>query len=426
MRIGFILTGDFEEGNGANSRIKAYAKGLSAENEKVEILLLHASSFNHSNINTRKSGTWEGIRFQFLNGRCSRPEGLWGKLLDSLRSVVYSTLFLLRYGRAYDAFYLYGPKLQQAFHLYALLKLLGVPLVVEMTEQYSAQYQKWSLRRPQHLVGYYLNRFQERFLGRFSNHVVVISKKLYEAYRSYVPERKLSLIPIIVDFQRFQHLNGRPYKPFRVGYIGSFGQKDGVPGILQAYLEARKNLPELRLRLIGFGENEAFSTTQLASQGDPMIEFMGQVFYQNIPDYLHSCDLLIVNRPDTPYAHYGFPTKLAEYLATGRPTIVTNVGDVSHYFKSDRETLIVEPDDPQALQAAILARYQDYHFYNQVGLAGADRCKVLFDHHHHVDSLKNLLYQVTGGPRDLIQPDHQGKAKPEPVLPRKSAAHTLY
>ena len=395
MKIGFLLAGDFEEGNGANSRLKAYAKGLRRVGEQVELLILHASSFNHSGINKKQAGVWEGVPFRFLNGNCSRPEGRAGKVADSLKALLFSTWFLLRHARTYDAFYFYGPKPLQAFHVYLILKLLGVPLIVEMTEQDSARYEGKGLTWPQKLLRK-LHRWHEKNLNWLCDHLVVISHKLYDYYKHRIPGDRLSLVPIIVDFARFRHLNGKPSLPMRVGYIGSFGAKDGVPGIIGAFQQARASFPDLRLRLIGHADEAASEQLHHAAYQASGVEFIGQVFYRNIPDYLYSCDLLVVNRPDTTYANYGFPTKLGEYLATGRPALVTNVGDVKQYLTNDKHALIAEPDDPDQLAEAIVRRYRFYQFYSDVGLAGMDLCKETFDYQAHVVTLQKIIARTVG------------------------------
>jgi glycosyltransferase involved in cell wall biosynthesis len=395
VKIGFLLAGDFEEGNGANSRLKAYAKGLRQLGEQVELLILHASSFNHSGINKRTSGQWEGIPFRFLNGSCSRPEGRAGKIKDSLKALLFSVWFLIRHARTYDAFYFYGPKPLQAFHVYVILKLLGVPLIIEMTEKDSAGYEGIALTWPKKILRK-LHSWHEKNLDRLCDHLVVISHRLFNYYKHRIPCDRLSLVPIIVDFGRFQHLNGKPSLPMRVGYIGSFGAKDGVPGIIEAFQQARSSFPDIRLRLIGHADEEASEQLQHADYQASGVEFIGQVFYRNIPDYLYSCDLLVVNRPDTAYANYGFPTKLGEYLATGRPALVTNVGDVKQYLTNDEHALIVEPDDPDQLATAIIKRYSFYQFYSDVGLAGMNLSKDIFDYRPHVETLRQIIAKAAG------------------------------
>jgi glycosyltransferase involved in cell wall biosynthesis len=403
LKVGILFAGDFEEGNGANARLKAYAKGLKELGEQVEILILHASSFNRTKINKKTAGEWEGIPFRYLNRKCYRPEKILAKAWDTLRTILLSSLFIIKNYKQYDVLYLYSPKPHQVFNIYLLAKLLKIPLVVEMTERYSTAYEHsgffdLSIFKKLHL-------WHERNIHKLCDHLVVISKQLYGYFQQKISSNRLSLIPIVIDMNRFSHLNGKPKKPLRVGYIGSFGQKDGVLEIIQAYQDAKRKYPDLRLSLIGYPENLSKDILQDLYKSDKDIEFTGQVYYQNIPDHLHNCDLLIVNRPNTAYANYGFPTKLGEYLASGRPVIATNVGDISYYLEDENDLILVEPDNTKQLAEAIIQRYKWYDYYTQVGLQGAKSAYKRFDYLMHTQELLKVFYKTAGKlpPRGLKQ-----------------------
>ena len=394
MRIGFLLASDFTEGNGVNSRIKAYAKGLKSLGEHVNLLFLHASSFNDTNINIQNEGSWKGIHYKFLNGSCSRPKSLAGKFLDSFKAVIGSTYFLLKNRKKLDVLYLYCPKIFQFFHIYLLTKILGIPVIIERTELYSTQFENlpdtWLNRL---LAG--LHRFEENHTHQFCDHLVVISKKLYEFYKPQFTDDRISLVPIIVDFSRFAHLNGQYQKPKRIGYIGSFGNKDGVPGIIKAFAKAKQAVPELKLRLVGQPEDKANVDKALQSFNlNGAVEYFGQVFYKEIPDILQACDLLVVNRPQSPYAQYGFPTKLGEYLATGQPTIVSKVGDPQTYLKDQEEIVLVEPNNEADLAHKIMERYRHYDYFSAIGKNGKQACLHHFSHDKHVKTLQRIMQET--------------------------------
>lgn len=393
MKVGILLASDFTEGNGANARIKAYAKGLRDEGADVEILFMHASSFNNTLVNNQKKGFWKGIFYKFLNNRITRPSSLSGKIWDSFMALIGSTRYFLKHRREFDFFYIYAPKFHQFFHIFLLSKLLGITTVVEKTELYSALYEDDSSLKNRFLKQLHL--WDETYCHYFCSHLVVISQKLYHYYRQYFPENRITLIPIIVDMQRFSHLNGHPKKPFRIGYLGSFGEKDGVPGIIDAFANAYREIPDLKLRLIGFNPNDDATKAHLAQhQLNGSVENLGQVRYSDIPELIHQCDLLIVNRTNSTYANYGFPTKLGEYLATGRPTVVTNVGDISHYLKHKENTYIIEPEDTQGLAEVIKARYTHYEYFNQIGQNGKLATQQLFDYRIHVKELYKLFCKL--------------------------------
>ena len=49
-------------------------------------------------------------------------------------------------------------------------------------------------------------------------------------------------------------------------------------------------------------------------------------------------------RPDSRQARGGFPTKLGEYLATGKPVCVTKVGEITVYLEDNVSAFLAEPE----------------------------------------------------------------------------------
>jgi len=68
----------------------------------------------------------------------------------------------------------------------------------------------------------------------------------------------------------------------------------------------------------------------------------------DMPRYLQGAAVLVLARPSSVQAEYGFPTKLPEYLATGRPVLATRVGDIPRYLQDGVNAFLVEPDDVAA------------------------------------------------------------------------------
>ena len=396
---------------------------MKAWGEEVELLILHAYSWDQPHANDAK-GKWEGIPFTFFSGSHRRPKKGFGKFWDSLKAMIASTFYVLKHGSSYDVFYLYSPKLFQVFHLYILFKLLRVPLVVEMAERYSAYYEG----EKQTFKGAalkYLHRLHERSLTRLCSHLVVISTQLYKYFSRYFSPDRLSLVPINVEVERFK--GQRPYQAAfkRIGYLGSFGSKDGVPGIVEAFERVKPKVQDLRLRLIGLTPVNTRNKWLQKSMDSPFVEYTGLIPYKAIPDQLAACDLLIVNRPDNPYAQHGLPTKLGEYLASGAPVIASDVGDIGRYLTHQENIILVPADDPDALADAINKRYRYYTCHSKVGLAGVEISKQQFDYKQQSKQLCEMLYRTLGKPipETLDKPERAAQPGYESTIESRELAN---
>ncbi len=386
-RVVFFLSGDFPEGNGANSRIKAYSHALSDAGYEVSLIFLWASAFNNGGINSQAEGVWENIPFKFITKNSKRPKSTLGKLSQSIRSFWAILYFFITKHKSFDVCYYYSPDIIFYWHAILLSKFFRKKIVFEQTELKSSFRDG---KTPAQTILRFFNQVDERNAQHLCDHLIVISKNLHTHYKDYLPKSRMTLIPIVVDLRRFT--NHALKKPGLIGYIGSFGYKDGVEGIINAFEITQKENPELRLRLIGYCENfEKIKAIIDSKNLTSKVELTGLVLYNQIPKLLEECELLLMNRIDTKYAHYGSPTKLAEYLASGVPTIVTNVGDVKDYLTNQQDTVIISPENDEELANSILKRFRERAVFDEIGMKGRETCEKKFSHEVQLTKLISII-----------------------------------
>lgn len=391
MRVAWFANIDFQEGNAANSRIRAFAKGLKANHAKVFLFFLSPTIFNSNGINKKSKGFYDGIYFNYLSGTCYRSQYLLIRFLRYVFAILNSSFLLIRKRNHFDVIFLYSPRLLFFGHIYLLGKILKIPVVIEKTELDQAA-------RPKKILHRFLSLFDKLepyVLKYFCTHLIVISDNLKKYYQKYLPENKISKIPIIVDLTRFD-VDHNPDKKFSVGYLGSFAEKDGINGLISSFKKALQIRPELKLKLIGFNPNKKQLNLNLKSlQLNGAVQKSGQITYEQVPHWLGQCDLLVMNRTNDPYSHYGFPTKLGEYLATGIPTICTRVGDIESYLTDRENTVLVSPDNQDELTHAILERYANYDVYKEIGIKGKQIAMEKFNFKTFVPVLYQILFKAT-------------------------------
>ena len=92
---------------------------------------------------------------------------------------------------------------------------------------------------------------------------------------------------------------------------------------------------------------------------------------------------LVLARPDSQQARAGFPTKLGEYLALGRPVVVTKVGEVPRFLEDGKTAYLVEPGNAESLANKLREVFADKEGAEKIGLAGKEVAKACFDWHNH-------------------------------------------
>jgi glycosyltransferase involved in cell wall biosynthesis len=113
-----------------------------------------------------------------------------------------------------------------------------------------------------------------------------------------------------------------------------------------------------------------------------------------MPKYLCNAAVLALARPTSLQAQYGFPTKLGEYLATGRPVVVTDVGEIGKFLRDGENAYIVQPNNAEAFAAKLDYVLANYETAKRVGSKGKETAIVNFDCHTHgkriVDFIRTL------------------------------------
>jgi glycosyltransferase involved in cell wall biosynthesis len=103
----------------------------------------------------------------------------------------------------------------------------------------------------------------------------------------------------------------------------------------------------------------------------------------------------VLARPDSLQAQAGFPTKLGEYLATGRPVVVTRTGEIGSYLVDGKSAYLAEPGNVKDIARQIDAVLSNPDAARVVGEAGRKVSIECFDWRVHKDELVRWMKQFT-------------------------------
>jgi glycosyltransferase involved in cell wall biosynthesis len=131
----------------------------------------------------------------------------------------------------------------------------------------------------------------------------------------------------------------------RIGYIGTINEKVNLP-----VLEALAARPEWRLVLIG-RENYKVAEEKarfLALAARPNVHWLGHRSFDQVPAYIKGLDVLMMCYVINNWTFYGDPSKLHEYLASGKPTIGTGLPSIREFAD-----VVAIPETPPEWVAAV-------------------------------------------------------------------------
>jgi glycosyltransferase involved in cell wall biosynthesis len=133
-----------------------------------------------------------------------------------------------------------------------------------------------------------------------------------------------------------------------VYFAGSLSESAGVNLLLDAIPHVTD--PAIEFWFSGRGPLEGRLKHQAAS--DPRIRFFGFVSDDEYSTMLQKAAVLVNPRPSRLLENrYNFPSKLMEYMASGRPILSTATSDVAEHYGSD--LIVLEDETPQGLARCI-------------------------------------------------------------------------
>lgn len=373
-----IIFGDtftFPEGNAATNRVHTFAKGF-LENKLSAFVVCFRNDYTE-NI----QGTYDGIGYFYPYGQKVRsPYFLirrWVKLFKYLKTYVILKNLSLRHEIV--AINLWTNTLRTQIFVYLLAKAFKIKIIHEHSEHPLREFQKPWIKR---VLGEI-----KSFLGtRLCDGIFCISQYLMEFYKSRkVKDYKLLLVPSTVDNERFNIKGDSPLPYNYIAYCGSLTiTKDGVNILIDSFSQIAEAKPDIHLVLIGKGDSED-EETAIRKQTEQLnlsdrVHFLGQLSRTDVPVYLTSAKILALARPTSIIADAGFPSKLTEYLSTGKPVVVTKVGEIPFYLKDGEDAFLSEPDSAEEFAGKLRYVLDHYEFALTVGKSGKRLTETIFNH----------------------------------------------
>jgi len=321
------------------------------------------------------------------------------KSVFSILSYLYKSLYFINkcfISGKKNVFYLYETPDIKTFIPLAFAKLMGYKVVLDIVEDnseaasFGGRINKIRIQSG----AYILKNFQSLI-----DLNIVISSHLEKLLLQYTQPHKVVFIPVTMDISKFITNDILKKEVNTLFYGGSFGKKDGLPLLLEAFEAVCKEHPTLQLVLTGKGENvddfnEFMSLVQKSNFVD-RISYKGFIPSAEYQGLLNSCEIFCVIRDNSGAANTGFPSKLAEYLATGKAVIVTNVGDVASYLVDKENALLVPPEDLDSLVAAIRYLINNPEQVNVIGSKGREVAINRFNNRIESQKLFNVLHGIS-------------------------------
>lgn len=198
-----------------------------------------------------------------------------------------------------------------------------------------------------------------------------------------------------------------PYQPpprrdgFRVLYVGSLAYSYGLETLVDAMVHLRDVegvTGGIELHLLGDGELRPELERRVREHGLDSVEFLGRVTRDEVPAIAEQADAFVIVVRDLPELYcYGISmNKLTEYLAIGRP-IVISVGErVNNMVEEAGAGLTVEPENaPQLARAFATLAAMDPEDRRTMGERGREFAREHLDYARLAEKYARVVDEVS-------------------------------
>ena len=155
--------------------------------------------------------------------------------------------------------------------------------------------------------------------------------------------------------------------------------------------DLRSQFSNLQLLIIGDGPERGRLEQKIKLLSlENIVKCTGGMPKGKLFKYLCAADLFVLN---TDYE--GFSHQIIEAMASGAPVITTRIGGNPEIITHEKDGLLIDRNDPNALKAAIQKLLMDEKMRITLAAAGKERAKQ-FSPEPMLMSLKMILDQVCG------------------------------
>lgn len=187
---------------------------------------------------------------------------------------------------------------------------------------------------------------------------------------------KISIVNDVPNLKTFQAIAPaedivvRYASKFIITYFGVLALFKGVDTLIRAMSLVIKRIPQAHLLLIGDGKDKSeFENLTQRLKLEKDISFIGWVDYKILMPYYYITKVGIIPWHLNPQ-NLDKGIKLFEYMAIGKPQVVTDLPEQAAIVKEANCGIIVPPNDPQSMAEAIITLYDNPELAERLGRNG--------------------------------------------------------
>ena len=388
MHIAIISSSfGFPFGKAATQRVRLIGRALTEQGAKVTVVCTRNTEKPDSPINTNSKGIYDNVHYIYTSGNTIRPASFIGRRIADIRGILFGVKWIYSKYRRGNLNAIYSFITIQRVTIYRIIfgvlaKILGIPFIIEINER------PWSLHEKVHILDIFLNPV---FLSKGG---IVISDYLLDYMENNCNRGKYNylVLPILVDTKEYSICTQKIEK--WVTFAAAPGYTKELVFILKAMMIVWNEFPDVELHLLGGHSKEQLLSYTDNNNISSKIVTHGYIHRAIYKAILSKSYVLLAPLFNDTRSKARFPTKIGEYLATGRPVVTTEVGEVARYLSDSENCYLAAPDSPDSYADRIIEAFQSKTLANRIGVNGRQVAEECFDYRIHSNQLYNYFRSI--------------------------------
>jgi len=394
MRILIVSIYPFPEGMAASTRILSYSKGLVGNGNDVTVLIPFPTDSFIKSRTYPKQGDYLGVKYVYSGVRVKSKFKLFSALSHKsgwrrVYGYITSCFEIIKQHRLkpFDCIIISTDLILNLYVYLRLASFLKVPSIFIFDE-----FPTPIRHKLKNSIPCWKKFLYRKVLGKTKGYIS-ISEELGNFYNKLRPKPTF-ILNIITDISRFEQFQLKTEKQYASKYICYMGNmeltKDNVDLIIKAFSLISEKNTDIQLHLYGTPDlktERALSGLIKSLNLDNQVKIKGKAEYSKVPEILVNSYILVSSQPDTIRASGGFPTKLGEYLASGTPALITDVGENSRYVKDGVHVYFAKAGDIVQYAAKLQFIIENYETAKIVAKRGKE---LLLSEYSNISKCKDL------------------------------------
>jgi glycosyltransferase involved in cell wall biosynthesis len=228
-----------------------------------------------------------------------------------------------------------------------------------------------------------------------------LTRHCANSYRELGMSPEVKVLHYGIDHERFaggagdaiRTRLGIPLTSDVVLYVGRMVRDMGLHVLLDGLSELLRRHPTMHVMIVGGSGELRQDAQQAAARWATRVTVIADAPENDLPGYYAAATVIVA---PTIGARACGSLAAAEAMAAGKAVVATRIGGIPEYVGDGETGLLVPPDDSAALVNAVLSLLGDRDRLAELGRAGRDRVRRLFDNQRTNDAIERLFRDVAG------------------------------